>query len=542
MILGSQTGGVGTLNIGTNPLTESAPTAPGIFGSDALFAGLGDGAINFNHSSSNYFFTSDGTASGTPTTIAGSLTVNVLAGTTTLSDASSHSGPVNLLGGTLRIGDNGALAFPSAPLTFDGGTLESIAATTVDRSTTIKPGGATFRTTAVLLHQATISGSGALTKTGTDTLTLSGANTYRGGTTLDHGTLQTTDPAALGTGALTQNNGTLDPVGPLSIRSLDWRGGNIATALGDDLLEVRGKLRLTDVGRFRLTAGTEFDPRAEYLILTARNLARFNPLTDFIANRVESAIPVFRAVGRALLVSFVGPPSGPILQNSAPVNTPITADFTVTGPVRTGAPDESNTVNSLRFSPDSSLTVFNNLTVTSGQLDALSGESLIANGTVVAPNGFQKTGPGSLLATTDFDVTGTASVDAGAFSVNGRFTAPGGLTVTPGSRLGGAGLIAGNVTNRGTVNPGNSPGTLTIDGDFTQTSPGTLQIEIASTSIFDRLVVSGTAALGGTLRSHQARHQTRVRPTDPLSHGQPHHRRLRPHHACRPGQPRSLPQ
>lgn len=68
------------------------------------------------------------------------------------------------------------------------------------------------------------------------------------------------------------------------------------------------------------------------------------------------------------------------------------------------------------------------------------------------------------------------------------------LTVT-------SGLINGNVTNNGTVNPGNSPGTLSINGDFTQTSSGTLQIEIASSSVFDRLVVSGNAALAGTLQA-----------------------------------------
>ena len=53
--------------------------------------------------------------------------------------------------------------------------------------------------------------------------------------------------------------------------------------------------------------------------------------------------------------------------------------------------------------------------------------------------------------------------------------------------------------NNGTVSPGNSPGTLTIVGNYTQGSSGNLAMEIAGPNNFDRLVVSGTASLAGTL-------------------------------------------
>jgi uncharacterized protein with beta-barrel porin domain len=66
--------------------------------------------------------------------------------------------------------------------------------------------------------------------------------------------------------------------------------------------------------------------------------------------------------------------------------------------------------------------------------------------------------------------------------------------------LGGSGLIVGDVFNNGFVNPGTSPGTLTINGNFSQSSSGTLQIEVASPSVFDRLVISGNANLDGTLQ------------------------------------------
>ena len=504
ILLGRTVGSVGSLNIGTNPDTGEPPSAAGILNASAIFGGLGESSINFNHTSSDYHFTTNGTASGTPIDIVGfNTTLSVFAGTTTLPNSGGRQGDTYLLGGTLRVGDSSSLGISPSILTFDGGNLEIFEPFATDIPIVLNTGGSTVTTTADFTIDSSITGPGALTKTGPQTLTLTAASTYTGGTTLDAGTLQTTNPTALGTGPVTLNRGTLDPVGTLTIRSLDWRGGTIATELGDstERVDVRRDLRLDGTGRFRLTAGPGFDLRGEYLILTARNLARFDPLTDFIANQIRSADAFFRVVGRRLLVSFSGPPTGPILQNSAPVNTPTTADFTVNGPVRTGTIDESNTVSSLRFSPGSSLQVFNTLTVTSGEFDALGGTSLIAGGTVLAPSGFQKTGPGSLIASSTFAVDGPASVEAGALFVNGRFDAPGDLTVTPDALLGGAGLIAANVTNRGTVAPGNSPGTLNIAGDFTQVRSGTIQIEVASPSVFDRLIVSGTATLDGTLQA-----------------------------------------
>ncbi|WP_176207531.1 autotransporter-associated beta strand repeat-containing protein, partial [Salmonella enterica] len=54
-----------------------------------------------------------------------------------------------------------------------------------------------------------ISGSGQVVKSGDETLTLSGSNTYTGGTTINDGTLVATNVEALGTGDVT-NNATLE--------------------------------------------------------------------------------------------------------------------------------------------------------------------------------------------------------------------------------------------------------------------------------------------------------------------------------------------
>jgi len=73
-----------------------------------------------------------------------------------------------------------------------------------------------------------------------------------------------------------------------------------------------------------------------------------------------------------------------------------------------------------------------------------------------------------------------------------------------GGALTGTGTINANVTNGGQVNPGgtDAAGTLTINGNYTQTTTGTLNVNIGGTtagSQYGQLAVSGTAALGGTV-------------------------------------------
>ncbi len=69
-------------------------------------------------------------------------------------------------------------------------------------------------------------------------------------------------------------------------------------------------------------------------------------------------------------------------------------------------------------------------------------------------------------------------------------------------QLNGSGTITGSLSNAGNFNPGNSPGLLSVNGDFTQSANGTLTIELGgllSGSEFDIVDVGGTANLAGTL-------------------------------------------
>ncbi|MBY5648459.1 autotransporter outer membrane beta-barrel domain-containing protein [Rhizobium leguminosarum] len=90
--------------------------------------------------------------------------------------------------------------------------------------------------------------------------------------------------------------------------------------------------------------------------------------------------------------------------------------------------------------------------------------------------------------------TGATTVGGGRLAVNGSITSP--VTTSGAGILGGIGTIFGDVTNAGTIAPGNSIGTLTIAGNYIGTG-GTLEIETVlggDASPSDRLVVTGNTA------------------------------------------------
>ena len=158
-----------------------------------------------NPSNQNY----SGVISGT-----GALT-KAGAGTLTLSGTNTYSGNTTISGGTLKVGSTSAIPYGSGKGNVAvNGTLDlnanSITINGLSGSGTVTTSVAGTITFTVGSNDQTSSFSGivqygsgtvALTKTGTGTLTLSGANTYTGTTTISGGTLQ------LGDG--TTNNGSV---------------------------------------------------------------------------------------------------------------------------------------------------------------------------------------------------------------------------------------------------------------------------------------------------------------------------------------------
>lgn len=114
----------------------------------------------------------------------------------------------------------------------------------------------------------------------------------------------------------------------------------------------------------------------------------------------------------------------------------------------------------------------------------------------------------SITATGTVSGKGEAGIHVGLEEVNfnvGTTTLTGTLAASEVFIALGAELAAadgtsftGNLTNAGTFTIGNSPGTTTITGNFTQTATGTLPIEIEG-SAFDQLIVTGDVTLDGSL-------------------------------------------
>jgi hypothetical protein len=111
-----------------------------------------------------------------------------------------------------------------------------------------------------------------------------------------------------------------------------------------------------------------------------------------------------------------------------------------------------------------------------------------------------------LKFTNELTLNGTtlAKIGDGEMAVNNQVSlGPGGTINLQAGTLSGVGTVGASVNaSGGTVAPGNSPGMLTIDGNYNQGSGGTLAIEIGSTQAevdYDVLNILGDASLAGTL-------------------------------------------
>jgi autotransporter-associated beta strand protein len=184
------------------------------------------------------------------------------AGTLTLSGANTFGGGLILSAGTLNL--NSDTAPGSGTITISGGTLDNTSGSGVtlsNNNTQSWNGDFTFTGTntlnlgtgAVSLGASCtvtvsggtlgvggiISGSGySLTKAGAGMLTLRGANTYTGGTTLSAGTLNINSASAIGSGSFTISGGTLNNTSGSSVtlstnNAQTWNGDFAFTGTND---------------------------------------------------------------------------------------------------------------------------------------------------------------------------------------------------------------------------------------------------------------------------------------------------------------------
>ena len=129
-----------------------------------------------------------------------------------------------------------------------------------------------------------------------------------------------------------------------------------------------------------------------------------------------------------------------------------------------------------------------------GIFEPAAGTRLVLTGSLSGAGGLRKTGSGVLEIAGSGTYGGTSHVDAGTLVINGAIGGP--VVVGSGGRLGGNGSLAGlSLQNLATIAPGNSIGTLTVDGDAVFGAGSTYEIEADAAGLSDRVIATGAITI-----------------------------------------------
>lgn len=125
------------------------------------------------------------------------------AGTVILSGLNTYAGGTSIDGGSLSVSQSSNLGANTGGLTINAGTLEITTGFSTNRIFTFANAASTVQVDAAQTFTvaSAIMGGGALNKTGTGKLVLSGANTFTGATVIVGGVVDVQNPLALGTTA-----------------------------------------------------------------------------------------------------------------------------------------------------------------------------------------------------------------------------------------------------------------------------------------------------------------------------------------------------
>jgi autotransporter-associated beta strand protein len=419
-------------------------------------------------------------------------------------------------GATLAIADN--MAFSSNTVT---GGVGSSAGGTYGPDLFLRSGGTlTFANsstdltiaTAIASDQLVGGGSGGgLYVQGTRTVTLTGVNTYTGGTFIQSGILNVSADTGLGNAAntITITAGTLQA-------GASFGSARNITLSGSATLD-SGANTLTLTGMISSTGS---------LTKVGSNTVVLSGVNTYSGGTTISA-GILSIAADSALGNSTGPVtfSGGTLQGTAGITSSRALVFSGAGTIDTG-------VNTLTFSGQNTGT--GSLTKISGGTLILSGTSSYSGGTTITAGTLQgdsaslqgaiannstlifnqttngtysgaltgagtltKQGAGTLTMSGASSFSGGTSVSVGELKVNGSL-ANSTFTVAVGATLSGSGTV-GSVTNSGTITPGdNGTGSLTFNGALTLMGSSLVNLDITPTSN-NLMSVSGMASLNGAL-------------------------------------------
>ncbi len=453
---GTITVGTGGLHIDTN-IDGSQAAGAVIAGSGAL---IKEGAGNFVLSGANTYSggttINAGTLTGTTSSLRGNIANNaalVFDQTTNGTYASAISGT-----GSVTKANSGNVTFSGAN-TYSGGT--TISGGTLTGTTASLQGNIT-NNAALVFDQTTngtyadvIRGAGSLTKTGVGIVTLSGANTYSGATTISNGTLaEGADNVLSNNTNVTVNGGTLD------------LAGHTDTVHG--VLLVSGSI-VDSVGAGVLTSATAYDVRS-----------------GTVSAALGGTVGLTKSTGGTVTLSGANTYGG-----GTNINV---------GTLATGA--------------DNALPSGTNVTVNGGTLD-LAGHTDTVHGVSLVSGSIvdSSTVKGALISATDYDVqSGTVSAVLGGTvgltkSTGGNVTLSGVNTYSRGTMVSGGTLTGTTTSLQGDIvdnaalvfdqaTDGTYAGVISGNGSVTKSGAGKVTLSVANTYNGGTNVNGGTLAVG----------------------------------------------
>ena len=471
-----------------------------------------------------------------------------------LSGSNSYSGPTTISSGTLHVRNDDALGSAAAgsevapggriyidrninildePFTLNGEAIQKGGAgvtilggpITLGSDVTFNvDGGANL----VLSNATGLSGAVAVTKSGSGDLSLDFPSAYTGGTTLSGGTINFNANGALGSGAvsatagriviaagqsftnsvsasgvdpgvglgfftgLSDTNGNATVSGPISFDVSPASGGSFAGPGNPYYLNVLSSINSpagtyvsVRTGNVRFSGGGNYPQvlvGANTTSIGANNGIAPNAVMDMAAYAANAFTLVYFDMNGfnqtlAGLDNLTAPGNVGYVNNTNPTLSTLTLNVDPS----TNYVFAGGIIGNVSLVLGSGTEVF---AMNASPLTAVfsyTGDTLINGGTLVLSNGVQLTG------TPTISVAGAGTLDA----------SDGGLVLGVDQTLKGNGTVVGSVMANGTVSPGASVGTLTINGDLTLLGTVRVEVDKSLSQSNDLTMVSGVLTNAG---------------------------------------------
>lgn len=454
------------------------------------------------------------TSGATVTTLAGNGTVVQGNKTLAISNGSSEfsgviggngglvlSGGAEILSGTNTYTGGTTIASGATLQLGNGGTTGSILGNVVDNGVLV------FDRSDIYTFSGDLSGTGAISLTGSGRVIFTGQNSLTGGLGIGSGsTVHMTDLGTI-SGPIT-NNGTLDfnGSGNLSFANTIAGSGSL-TFTGGGTLILSGANTYTgntfvDSGTLSISSDANLGNGGTLILASGTGVILTGSGT--ITHSVTVAGDPTFTVASGTTTIWSGQISDGAIAGDVEVTGGGTLILTGTNSYTGGTAIHSGTLQLGNGGTTGSVigNITDNATLAFNRSDDLSFASVISG-----TGSLTKSNSNTLTLNGVSGYTGATTVTAGRLAIGDatHSTATldshvGGVTVAAGASLSGFGKVAGTVTNNGAIVTGLSAGSLTVGG-LTQNAGSTLVVDL-SPSASSHLTVSGTATLGGTLRAN----------------------------------------